>query len=71
MVVVPAAKAVTTPVLEMVATAVLEEDHGLDADGLVVALKVEVNPSQALNVPEITGLALTVKVAVVVQPLLS
>ena len=71
MVVVPADTAVTTPVLEMVATAGTEEDQGLVASGLVVAVKVELNPTQALRVPDITGFALTIKLAVVVQPLLS
>jgi hypothetical protein len=71
MVVVPAATAVTTPELEMVATPKADEDQGLVASGLVVAVRVELNPTQALKVPDITGFALTIKLAVVVQPLLS
>ena len=67
-VVVPAATAVTTPVLEIVATEVFEEVQGV-ALGTVVALKLLVVPIHAFKVPEIIGIALTVKVTVRIQPL--
>lgn len=68
MVVVPADTAVTTPVLAIVATAVLEEVQGVVASAVAVPLSADVCPTQALSVPEIAGRAFTVKLAVWVQP---
>ena len=65
---VPADTPVTTPVLETVATAVLEETHGLDAAAVAEPVNVVVKPTQAVNVPVIVGRALTVTVAVLIQP---
>ena len=65
---VPAVKAVTTPVLDTVATAVFEDAHGVDGCAVADPVKVAVVPTHALMVPLIVGNALTVKVAVVVQP---
>lgn len=68
MVVVPADTAVTTPVLEIVATAVFEEVQGVVASAVAEPVSAEVLPIQALSVPEIVGRAFTVKVAICVQP---
>ncbi len=62
--------AVTTPVLDTVATAVLDEVHGVVASGVADPVKLEVDPAHALMVPAIVGNALTVKVPVTIQPLL-
>jgi hypothetical protein len=66
---VPAATPVTTPVLETVATPVLEDTHGLEAAAVADPVKVVVKPTQADNVPVIVGSALTVTIAVFIQPL--
>jgi len=66
---VPALTPVTTPALVTVATAVLDEVHGVVASAVAEPVKVEVCPTQALNVPLIVGSALTVKLAVLIQPL--
>ena len=70
MVVVPTATAVTTPVLEIVAIEVLDDAHGVVASGVAEPVKVDVNPRHAFIVPVIVGSAYTVKVPVVIQPLL-
>lgn len=62
MVVVPAETPLTTPVLEIVATAVLEEVQPVLGSGVPVPLSVDVLPTQVLNVPVITGVAFTVSV---------
>ena len=66
----PAAIAVTKPVFEIVATTVLEDVHGFTAAAVAVPDNCDVNPAHALNVPLITGIAFTVNVAVIKQPLL-
>ena len=70
MVVVPAVRAVTTPVLDTVAIAVLDEVHGVVGWAVADPVKVEVDPAQAVIVPLIVGNALTVKVPVTIQPLM-
>lgn len=65
---VPAATPVTTPVLLIVATLVVAEDHGVVASGVPEPVKVVVNPAQTVSVPVIVGVPLTVTVAVFVQP---
>ena len=67
---VPAVKAVTTPEVDTVATAVLEDAHGVVPSGVAEPVKVEVKPTQALIVPLMVGNGLTVKVPVTIQPLL-
>ena len=67
---VPAVKAVTTPVLDTVATAVLDEVHGVVASGVADPVKLEVDPAHALMVPVMLGNGLTVKLPVTIQPLL-
>jgi len=69
MVEVPALTPVTTPVLETVATAVLDEVHGVVASAVAEPVSVDVCPTQATSVPLIVGSALTVKLAVLIQPL--
>ena len=64
---VPALIPVTTPVLEIVAMAVLDDAHGAVACAVADPVNVEENPTQALKVPEIVGSAFTVNVAVCVQ----
>ena len=70
MVDVPAAIAETKPVLEIVATTVLEDVHGFTAAAVAVPDNCDVDPIHALNVPLITGIAFTVNVAVTKHPLL-
>ena len=60
----PAVTPVTTPVLLTVATAGVADTHGLTAAGAAEPVKLVVLPTQALNVPVIVGVALTVTVAV-------
>ena len=67
-VVVPADTPVTTPVLETVATPVLDDAQGVVASGVAEPVSVELWPTQATNVPVIVGKAFTVNVAVCVQP---
>ncbi len=68
--VVPADRAVTTPVLDTVATAVFDEVQGVVGCGVPAPVKVEVKPTQATLVPVIVGNTNTVKVPVTIQPLL-
>lgn len=70
MVDVPAATPVTTPVLLIVATAVLDVVQGVVASGLAEPVKVVLLPTQVFSVPLIVGRGFTVKLAVWVQPLL-
>jgi hypothetical protein len=67
MVTVPALIPVTTPALETVAIAVLDEVQGVVACGLAEPVKVDVLPTQATKVPVIVGSSFTVKLAVVIQ----
>jgi len=69
-VVVPAATAVTRPVLFTVATPVLEDTHGVLAAAVPDPVSCEVLPIHALSVPVIVGKAFTVNVAVCWQPAL-
>ncbi len=69
-VVVPAVKAVTSPVFETVATVVFEETHGFVVAGDAEPVNCTVPFTQADNVPEMVGKALTVNVAVIIHPLL-
>jgi len=69
MVVVPALTPVTTPALVIVATAVLDEVHGVVGCAVAEPVRVEVLPIQVFKVPLMVGNALTVKVAVIAQPL--
>ena len=69
---VPAATAVTLPVLSTVATDVLSEDHttvSVESDGVTVAIKVSSNPSAkarlfVLRVMPVAGLGAAVTVTV-------
>lgn len=66
----PAATPVTTPVLLTVATAGVAETHGFTAAGVPEPVSVVVAPTQTVSVPVMVGFALTVTVAVCVQPTL-
>ncbi|MNU93585.1 hypothetical protein D3C71_835290 [compost metagenome] len=68
MVVVPAEMPVTSPVFEIVATAGLEDVHGLVAFGVPVADNWVVAPTQAVNVPVTEGFPTTFNVIVLEQP---
>ena len=67
---VPAATPVTTPVLLTVATVGVPEIHGFVTAAVPEPVNVVVEPTQTLNVPVIVGAAVTVTVAVMLQPLL-
>ena len=67
---VPTEIALTTPVALTVATKISDDIHGLTTAGVEALVKVVVDPSQTVNVPEITGMAITVTVAVIIQLLL-
>ena len=67
---VPAATAVTKPVLFIVATPVEAETHGFDPAGVPDPVNCVVDPAQTLRVPLIVGKALTVTVTVMLHPLL-
>lgn len=64
----PAATPVTTPVLLTVATAGVAETHGFTAAGVPEPVNGVVAPTQTDNTPVIVGFALTVTVAVCLQP---
>ena len=68
-IVVPALTPVTTPAVLTVATEVFEAPHGLVAAGVPDPVNALVEPTQILTVPVIVGNALTVSVAVILQPL--
>lgn len=70
MTVLPVAIAVTTPALETVATAVLDEVQGLTAAGVPEPLSVMVEPIHKAGGPEMVGLGLTVMVVVFEHPAL-
>jgi pantothenate synthetase len=70
MIVVPAAIAVTKPVVETVAIVVDEDVQGLVVAAVPLPINCEVAPIQADKVPVIAGPAVTEKVAVVEQPAL-
>jgi hypothetical protein len=53
-----------------VATAGVAEVHGFTAAGVPEPVNVVVAPTHTLNVPPIVGCALTVTVAVLLQPVL-
>ena len=59
MMVVPVVNPVTTPVLLMVATVVLELVHGVVADGVPEPLRVNVAPTQTPVPPVMLGNACT------------
>ena len=67
---VPGLTPVTTPVLVIVATPVLDEVHGLTGAGDPDPVNVIVDPSQTATGPVIVGCALTVIVTVLEHPLL-
>jgi hypothetical protein len=67
---VPVATPVTTPVLLTVATAGVPETQGLVAAAVPEPVNVVVEPIQVVKVPVIVGFAVTVTVAVILQPLL-
>lgn len=64
----PPATAVSSPLSEIVATAGSEEDHGVAAAGVVVALNVVVVPLHNAVAPEITGTANTVMLSDLEHP---
>lgn len=64
----PADTPVTTPVLLMVATPVLELVHGVVADGVPEPLNVKLAPMQPCVPPVMVGAALTVTVTLFEQP---
>ena len=68
MVVVPAISAVICPVLEIVATAVLEETHGFTAAAVPLPVSCNVLLTQSAAPPEIVGLANTVTGTTTVHP---
>ena len=68
MIVVPPETPVTTPLLFTVATAVLDEVHGVTVAGVAVLANAVVEPAQTFSVPVIVGSAVTVTTAVVIQP---
>ena len=69
MVVVPMASAVTSPVLSTVATAGVEDVHGVVTAGVADPVNCVVNPSDTARVPVIVGVRLTVTTAVTIHPL--
>ena len=68
MVVVPDAIAVTNPVLSTVATAGVEDVHGVVVDGLADPVNWVDNPSHTVMMPVIVGSAFTVTTSVMVHP---
>ena len=67
---VPAATAVTKPVLLTVAIPVEAEIHGFDEAAVPDPVNCVFDPAQTLRVPLMVGKAFTVTVAVMLQPLL-
>ena len=59
----PAATAVTKPVLLTVATLVVADTHGLEAAGVAVPVSWVVDPAQTFSVPVMVGRAFTVIIA--------
>jgi hypothetical protein len=70
MVLVPPFTPVTTPALSTVATAVLEDVHGLTAAGVPEPVNAVADPLHKVNTPLMVGCAFTVTVTVFEQPLL-
>ena len=70
MMLVPGFTPVTTPVLDTVATAGVEDVHGFTAAGVPEPVNVVVEFLQTVNVPVIVGCASTVTVTVLLHPLL-
>ena len=68
MTLVPAATPVTSPVALTVATAGVAETQGVVVAAVAVPVSWVVAPTQTVSVPVIVGRALTVTVAVVLQP---
>src|SRR5664280_296197 len=68
---VPPDTPVTSPVLLTVATLVVADIHGLDTAGVPEPVSCVVEPIHTLSVPVIVGSALTVTMAVLLQPLIS
>ena len=68
MTVVPAATPVTSPVALTVATAGVAETQGVVTAAVADPVSWVVAPTQTVSVPVIVGRALTVTVAVVLQP---
>ena len=66
----PADTPVTTPVLLIVATAVLLDTHGVVAAAVPEPVNVVVLLAQTVAVPVIVGSPLTITFTVAVQPLL-
>jgi hypothetical protein len=69
MVLVPAVMAVTSPVLEIVATAVFEDAHALAAAAVPLPVSCKVLLTQRDTPPEIVGLANTVTGNTTAHPL--
>lgn len=70
MVVVPTNFAVTNPELSILAMVGLEDVHGVVGDAVPSPVICEVDPMQALKVPDTIGNASTVKVTSFLQPAL-
>lgn len=70
MVAIPSEFPVTKPVLSTLATVGFNDSHGKVAAAVAEPVSFEVDPIHALNVPEIVGKALTVKVIGLVYPML-
>ena len=68
MTLVPAATPVTSPVALTVATAGVAETQGVVTAAVADPVSWVVAPTQTVSVPVIVGRALTVTVAVVLQP---
>ena len=69
MVLVPAVIAVTSPVLEIVATAVFEDAQALEAAAVPLPVSCKVLLAQRVTPPEIVGLANTVTGSTTAHPL--
>ena len=69
MVVVPAVIPVTNPVLSTVATAGVEDVHGVVPNGVADPVNCVVNPSHTPRIPVIVGVPLTVTTSVTMHPL--
>lgn len=70
MVAVPGEIAVTAPLKLTAAITGFDEIHGFTTAGVEALDKLVVEPSQTTNVPKITGVAITVTIVVIAQPLL-
>lgn len=65
---VPAETPVTSPVLLIVATPVLEDTQGLTAAAVAEPVSCEVCPIHVLRIPEIVGFGFTVMITVIGRP---